>query len=130
MSDESRRVFWARTWTALILVACWLPRGLMPVNESRPHRVRVPHLDKVVHFSMFAGFGFLWLRVDPTRRRTLGVLAGGCLLAVVSELGQALPVVQRDPSVLDGLADSIGLLAGMAATIPAARKRAAAGLAE
>jgi len=129
MSTSSRRNLWAWAWTAMILAACWFPRTLMPVDETRHRLHRVPHLDKLVHFSMFAGFGLLWMRVDPARRRGLGVLAGGCLLAIVSELGQGLPIVHRDPSVLDGLADTLGLVAGMAATSPA-RRRGDAGAAE
>ena len=63
---------------------------------------------------MFAGFGILWMGALPPRRR-LAVMVGGLALAGISEVGQGLPIVERDPSVLDALADSVGLLAGIGA---------------
>ena len=124
MPDESRRapLIWAWAWTALILGACWFPRSWMPVHEAGPKVQRVPHLDKVVHFTMFLGFGLLWMRAVPGRRGALGVLAGGFLLAVVSELGQAMPLVNRDPGLLDTLADLLGLVAGMAVAAQLSRR--------
>lgn len=98
-------------WTLLILVACWLPAWILPVSEKKGPGI--PHLDKLVHFSLFFGFGLLWgWAVAADRRRWLGVLAVGAVLAVLTELGQALPIIQRDAELGDGLADLTGLALG------------------
>jgi VanZ family protein len=102
---------WA--WTVLILVACWLPGRWLHVDESPRHGM--PHLDKVVHGMLFAGFGFLWLRALRARGRTARVLAIGLALAVLTELGQATAFIARDADPLDALADAAGLLLGLGA---------------
>jgi VanZ family protein len=99
-------------WTAVIFVACWLPRTWMPIREGAPRARRVPHADKVVHAVLFAGFGFLWVRALP-RGSGVRVLVLGLLVAVVTELGQNHHWVGRDGSVEDGLADLIGALVGV-----------------
>jgi VanZ family protein len=86
----------------------------MPDEEEGWKFLDFPYRDKVAHFVMFAGFGALWSRTDPARRRTRLILAAGAVLAVVTELGQATPIVQRDASVEDGLADVAGLVVGVA----------------
>ncbi len=111
----SRRSFLAWSWTMVILALCWTPRVLLPVRESGPRPLVIPHLDKAVHFGIFAVFAFLWMRVGTRPDRTGRVAAAGLLLALVSELGQLMPFVGRDASLADGLADSIGVALGIVA---------------
>jgi hypothetical protein len=61
---------------------------------------------------MFFLVSVLWLWGRSTRVRLFWVLIGGLALAVCSELGQDVPMVGRDASVFDGLADAVGLVVG------------------
>ncbi len=103
----------AVVWTALVLLGCWLPGPRLPLPEQG---WKLPHLDKLVHLLMFGGFAFFWLlagRVDSRRLWTVALV--GVALAVITELGQAHPAVRRDPSVLDALADTLGVALGLVA---------------
>jgi VanZ family protein len=101
-------------WTGLLLFLCLLPRQFTPESRTSPLAVGVPHADKAAHLAMFAGFGLLWTRaVGPTRRVRM-VLLIGVMFAVGTELAQGLVVVDRDPDLLDALADVAGLAAGIA----------------
>ncbi len=110
-------MFWrsvvAWLWTALILVACWTPGRHLPMNEVPSGFRHLPHVDKLVHASMFGGFGLVWMAARPSRRRWQRILLFGLLLAVLSELGQGLPIIDRDPDIWDALADGVGLMLGM-----------------
>ena len=67
--------------------------------------------DKLAHFALFAGYGWLWMAAlsGSLKRRLLLVLCSGLLLAVGSEVTQALlPYRSADP--LDAVADTVGLL--------------------
>ena len=104
----------AVAWTILILVLCFLPAdwlGVAAVEEGF-FRIPMPAPDKVVHFTLFAGFAVLWTLASWPRRAAVAVAAAGLALAVGTELGQNLPIVARDGNLLDALADSLGVLAG------------------
>src|SRR5581483_2598325 len=95
----SYRTGLATFWTILICVGCWLPASWLGTVETDADVKRlIPHLDKIVHFTLFLGFGLLWgwvARGQP--RRLLLVVAAGLALAILTELGQAAPFVDRDP---------------------------------
>ena len=107
------RVWAAVAWTVAILVACWMPEGRLPVPEEGPAGWRIPHKDKAIHLGLFAVFGVLWMRAATGPRRAAWIVIGGLVLAVVSELGQGVPAVSRDPDVFDALADAAGLVLGV-----------------
>ncbi len=109
----SLRAVLAWSWTALILGLCWFPRSMMRGAETGPKPYFIPHLDKLVHFGLFFGFAWLWARARPGRVRA--VLLAGIALAVLTELGQMAPIVNRDAGFDDGLADVAGVLAGLGA---------------
>ena len=111
----SFRSFLAGSWTLLILVLCWLPRFLMPVRETGPRPFFVPNFDKLVHLGIFAVFAFLWMRVGPPIGKAGRVFLAGLALAVISELGQEVPIVGRDANVFDALADAAGVGLGLLA---------------
>jgi hypothetical protein len=100
--------------TVMIMVGCWLPDQYVP--EEYHGKPDPWHKDKIFHGGMFALFGVLWMLEAPSTRRGAAVLAAGFGLAVITELGQAHPFVGRDPNLPDGLADSAGVLVGIAAS--------------
>jgi hypothetical protein len=107
------RSFWiAIIWTLVILVLCWTPRGSLPIREGAPSFLRLIQADKMVHFGIFAVFAVLWRRASG---RAATVLIGviGVIFAIVTELGQEIPIVNRDADFWDGLADSLGVVSGL-----------------
>lgn len=103
------RTAWAWIWAAMILIACWIPGEQIP-EGSNGVSFRVQNLDKAIHATLFAGFGYLAMRAGRLSvRRSAAVLAAGLALAVVSEVGQGMPFVHRDAGVEDALADCAGL---------------------
>jgi VanZ family protein len=70
-----------------------------------------PGVDKVVHLSLFLALG-LTARWAGVGRQVAAVSL--VLYAVVSELLQGTDLVGRDTELLDGVADAVGVLAGLA----------------
>jgi VanZ family protein len=105
----------AIAWTFLLLGLCLTPRSMMPDEDDLSFRRFFPHLDLVVHFTLFAGFAMSWLRVRGWRPRWLAAPVIGLFLAGATEYAQGLSYIHRDPSLLDALADVVGLLAGLTA---------------
>jgi hypothetical protein len=108
------RLLSAWIWTGLLVVACWIPGRWIREDDSRD-RLGMSQLDKVVHGVLFAGFGLLWTRALGVPGRPVRVLAVGVGLAVLTELGQATSIVDRDADPLDAAADATGLLVGIGA---------------
>jgi VanZ like family len=102
-------------WTLVILVLCWIPRMYLTGEEKLAKPFFVPNFDKLVHMGIFAVFAVLWMRVGSSSRRAWWVVAAGVALAVITEIGQVLPIVNRDCNVADGLADSVGVMVGLGA---------------
>jgi hypothetical protein len=118
-------IHWAVAWTIVLLVLCLAPSRVIPDEETFfSIRKYIPWYDLIVHFTLFAGFGFNWIRAVGSPLRWALVPAAGLLLALGTEWAQGLPYIQRDPSLLDGLADLAGLAAGLAAAAVSARLRA------
>jgi len=99
-------------WTFFLLVLCWTPSHRMPIGETTPSFFRRFHGDKLVHCGMFAVYAFLWRRA--TSPVTVPVIAAsGLALAIITEVGQATPLVGRDASLWDGIADTVGVGLGL-----------------
>ena len=110
------KILFAAAWTLLILAATLTPEDwLKSHDEPETPAVEVPYLDKFIHLSLFAVGGFLWAWAVAPRERAGAILAGGLALAIVTELGQSLPAVDRSTDPMDGLADLLGLGLGLAA---------------
>src|SRR5262249_7901075 len=104
----------AVVWTLLILVLCWTPSDWLPLKESQGEEWEIPYSDKVIHAGLFAVFAFLWLNaLRGERPKYAQVGLAGLALAVVSELGQKIPILKRDGEIADGLADFAGVVAGL-----------------
>jgi VanZ family protein len=118
----SKRTALAIGWTLLILVLCWMPKSSMPLREDGPSFLPKIHADKIIHAGIFACFAILWRRASG--RGSAGLIAlSGLALAVITELGQSTTIVGRDGDVWDGLADTAGVLLGLAIAIWLERKR-------
>ncbi len=107
------RAMLAVFWTLVILMLCWLPKEVLREVEDDSSWFQIPNFDKVVHWGIFLLFTMLWLPVWSSRWRFLWVGLAGLVLAVVSEAGQAMPIVGRDASVADAVTDVIGVLLGL-----------------
>jgi VanZ family protein len=93
-------------WAALILVLTSIPAPSGPAT--------FPYLDKIVHFLMYAGQGWLVARALRTRRfAALAVaLVGIAVFGFLDEWHQQF--VSRDPNLFDWIADVIGASVGIA----------------
>jgi hypothetical protein len=103
---------WATT--AVILALCLTPSDWIPAGPPSPGRIS--HADKLVHFSMFAAFGYCWAAATSGRltvRRAASVFGAAVALAVGTELAQGLEVLHRDADPLDALADVVGAAFGI-----------------
>jgi hypothetical protein len=81
-----------------------------------------PGVDKLVHGTLFAALALTGRWAGMAR----GVLAGVLVLyAAVSELLQGIPILDRDSSVADWVADVIGILLGLLVWDAVSRRRAA-----
>ncbi|AMV39565.1 VanZ family protein [Planctomyces sp. SH-PL62] len=98
-------------WTLLIFVLCWMPRTIVD-QAGGEGGFMIPNLDKVAHSGLFAGFAFLWLKAAPVRKRLALVVLAGLAIAVITELGQLMPVVNREADIDDGLFDLLGIALG------------------
>ncbi|PSK89496.1 VanZ family protein [Taibaiella chishuiensis] len=108
-ANKNRAILFAVLWTLLILVACFIPGREVP-------DVRIPFIDKWVHFVLFGGFSFLWL---CTRKRAVPCTGLVVFLASVA-LGYGVELIQgsgitsgRSYDMYDVYADSVGGLLGV-----------------
>ena len=109
--------FWrsaAYAWTLLIVVLCWMPKTVVS-QAGGESGFMIPHLDKVIHSGIFLVFAILWMKASPMPKRWITVLAAGLVLAIVTEVGQACPIVNRDCGLDDGLFDVLGVVVGLTA---------------
>lgn len=104
------RILLALGWTLLILVACTIPGRDLP-------RVDIVSIDKVAHFTIFAGYGWFWMFAagNPLARATRWTLATGIAYAVLTEFYQGLLPWERTPDPFDALFNILGLLTAILA---------------
>lgn len=108
-NHRKRTALLAGCWTLFIFIACLIPGRDIP-------EVRVPLIDKWVHFIIFAGFSLLWSCVLRKGNFYTAVFIG--LLTVLTgyavELLQASGITEgRSFDLYDVLADGIGGLIGL-----------------
>jgi VanZ family protein len=104
----------ALIWTMLIFILLVMPTtGLegKDVNE-------IPNVDKIVHVILFAVFSFLWFSFFdsnyPQKRNLIfpAIFIMGSLYGLGMEFVQKY-FTERSFSLMDALADSIGILIGL-----------------
>jgi hypothetical protein len=103
-------------WTLTIMIVCWIPRVLLHEVEGDGTFYRLPNFDKLVHGWIFVVFAVAWLRALSGPRRMVVVFWAGLLLAIMTEAVQEVPVIGRDATLGDIVADSVGVLVGLAIT--------------
>jgi len=108
-----RRVI-AIVWTVVIMVLCWLPHTIVKEVEDESSFFKIPNLDKLIHISIFVLFSILWTRVWSSRRAYLWIMLGGIALGLITEIGQSVPIVNRDTNLGDMAADVVAVLVGLA----------------
>ena len=75
--------------------------------------------DVPLHFIAYAGLAFLltwWLSLRWDRlslKRLMLIVVGVSLFGIVDELLQGIPVLKREPSVKDWVADTLGAVLGV-----------------
>lgn len=99
----------ATLWTVLIIGLCSIPAPALRGPD-------VAGVDKLAHFVLFGIFAWLWLRAVKHRAGSAlrHVVLAGLALAGLTEVYQGLLPFGRDPSLLDALANTAGLLVGIA----------------
>lgn len=105
-------------WAALILILTSIPSPPGPPGG-------IPHLDKVVHFIMYAGLGWLVARAMTARNpRSLALaLLAIVVFAALDEWHQQF--VMRDPNMIDWIADVLGAATGLLAASRVSRVESA-----
>ena len=92
-------------WVLLILTACTIPGDSLP-------SVTLWSFDKLIHFTLFAVLGWLCSHAWPGRVGWVGL--AGLAYAGLTEVYQGLIPFGRTPDLYDALANTLGLLAGLA----------------
>jgi len=72
-----------------------------------------PHIDKLVHFTLFALFAFLWGEAKPThvnqkKFSSILIFLSGTIYGIVLEFLQLLPFISRSFDYYDMIANSCG----------------------
>jgi hypothetical protein len=112
------RVAAAIGWTLLILLLCWLPKTVVHEVEDSSGWFHIPYFDKIVHGAIFFVFAVLWVRVGISGSRFAWAAVAALALAIVSELGQSMPFVNRDASFNDAAIDLVGAVVGLLMASP------------
>lgn len=97
-------------WTLGILIACTIPGSSLP-SEGWD----LFEYDKLAHFSLFAGFGWLWMHALSGRPgRSLAIVLGtGTAYGILTEFYQAILPWERMPDPLDAIANVTGLVVAL-----------------
>src|SRR5262249_9364314 len=106
---------WAIAWTALLIGLILAPSRVLPVTEKGSVEKIIPYGDLAVHSALFVGFVVSWIRVRGAPLRWGVAPVVGLLLGAATEYAQGLPFIDRDPNLIDGLADVVGVLGGLIA---------------
>ncbi len=110
------RLISAILWTVIIFVLCWTPLIYMGVDEKPGLLDRILPVppDKLVHGGLFVVFTVLWLRASRGGRWSyFWVMVGGIAASLISELGQMIPILQRDAELQDAVANIVGVFLGI-----------------
>lgn len=104
----------------LLLLAIITLVSLINLNKiDAPALVKIPHLDKLVHFGMYATltFTFLWenyarhhYQVIVSKALTIGILSA--LFGILMEISQQLITNYRSGNAWDELANITGVVCG------------------
>lgn len=96
-------------WTLFVSYLCLSPATQLPEIGW----LSIPHFDKVMHFCMFFGCGFLtyslYVKQGVTRSQYMSILVAILVYAAVIEVVQQLYILGRSGDIFDWLCDAAGL---------------------
>lgn len=106
------KLFWKPLlWLAIICYGLFVPASDLPIKPF----LKIPHFDKMVHFSLF--FIFCLLLISPFKKINLKpyIFAPfiSILMSGILELSQHIISNSRSSSIYDFLANSSGILASV-----------------
>ncbi len=105
-----RNYLFAIGWTLLILAGCSIPGDNIPDISFDLFEE-----DKLVHFSFFSIFAWLWSKALPDgfsgKLSVVGIT--GIAYGIATELYQGMLPWDRTPDPMDAVANIIGLLTGI-----------------
>jgi VanZ family protein len=116
---KKRARFVAILWTLLILFLCFIPAKEVP-------DVRIPLIDKWVHFILFGVFSFLWLLTLTNagiKQLSIVLLVSVFFGWLVEYIQGLLSFLGRYQDNMDTLADAVGGLLGVLLFAVLSRKR-------
>jgi len=103
-------------FTILLLVVIALLSLVPGENMPGSFLFSIPHIDKIIHMSMYAALGFVALAESHRNQSRLGiqvlVLFSILFLSAVIEILQATVVAARSAEWFDLLANLLGLIGG------------------
>lgn len=106
---ERKYLIGAIIWTVLITFLSL--KSESPVSVS----IKIPHVDKIVHFVFYFVFVFLWSKATETKQQlnlfTIVLIA--IIYGIIIEALQGLVTETRNADILDIVANSIGALLAM-----------------
>lgn len=105
----------ATVWTVSMLAGSLVSLDSLGGGSLLP----LPHGDKVIHLTAYAGFSFLWsISLEVRSRRELWLIVGiGFVIGTVIEILQYYVTVNRRFEILDIIANVTGLVLGTVAYI-------------
>ncbi len=100
----------ALLWTGLIFFLCF--------KTIHVHVITFQNFDKVVHFSFYFGFVFLWFRYlfflnSVSIKYKISLVVASILMGVVIEWAQGYYTTTRTSDIWDVVANTIGSLVGI-----------------
>lgn len=106
----SRQYLYAVGWTLLILAGCSVPGTDIPDIGFDLFQS-----DKLIHFTFFAMFGWLWSKALPDslpgKYSWIGI--AGIVYGVTTEIYQGMLPWERTPDPMDAIANTLGLLTAL-----------------
>ncbi len=114
------RVSSARCWSGWILAIYAAAQFTGTHWPNPPALTSIEGNDKFLHWGAYFGLSFLlatWLsgRRTVARRELIAIWSATAVLAVLDEVTQLIPGVNRNAEVADWLADMIGSICGLLA---------------
>lgn len=94
-------------WTIIVL---YLSLGKMPDNQDV--KINIPHLDKVVHFTMYFVYTFFLLLEIKNRSKikTFSIVIYAISFGILMEIIQHLLFPYRSGDIYDGIFNSLGAI--------------------
>lgn len=99
-------------WSAIVFIAL-----VISVQGFEQEKVKLfPHSDKIIHFTLFGVFTWLWIEYIKSiginkQFAKVTIMLISVIYGVGMEFVQMLPIVHRDFSIGDMIADAAGSLA-------------------